>query len=348
MEFGVTWAELGFTTAGAPFSFHVSSSNASLGAASWPAQVDDNLGGCGGGAGGTQFAAVSFAPDVALSGSHGVVVLAAHALTNDGNGTDTFNLTPVVSGAHTPTVTLYADADASGTLTPGDTLLVDTDGDSAVDTGPLLSGASFDLLIAYQIAANAPWDPAGIATIVTTASSSFAPSVQVAVTDTVDALIVPELMVMKSVATVSDPFNGTTDPKAIPGSTVGYTVTVTNLGGGAVDPDTVVLLDAVPANSDLFVGDIGPPGSGPMQFVDGAIASGLGYTFVGLGSAGDDVDFSNDGGTTYTYTPIPDASGFDANVTHIRVLPEGSLAPSTQLTDPDSPSFSLQYQIRVH
>lgn len=347
MEFGVTWAEIGFATAGAPFAFHVSSANASLGAASWPAQVDDNLGGCGGGGGGTQFAAVSFAADVALSGTHGATVVAAHVLTNDGNGTDTFNLTPVVGGAHTPTVTLYADVDSSGTLTAGDTLLVDTDGDTVPDTGAVLSGASFDLLIAYQIASNAPWDPTGIASIVTTASSSFSSFVQALVTDTVEALLLPDILVVKAVATVSDPINGSTNPKAIPGATVSYTVTLANLGGGAVDADTLEAVDPIPANSDLFVGDIGAPGSGPVQFVDGVIPSGLSYTFIGLADLGDDVDFSNDGGLTYAYVPTPDAAGFDSSATHIRVRPKGVLAPSTALTDPDSPSFSLRCRVRI-
>jgi uncharacterized repeat protein (TIGR01451 family) len=347
MEFGVTWAELGFATAGAPFLFHISASNASLGAASWPAQVDDNLGGCGGGPGGTQFAAVAFAPDVALSGAHGATLTAAHSITNNGNGSDIFDLSSVISGAHTPVVSYYLDADASGTLTAGDSVLTDTDGDAVPDTGLLATAAVFNLLITYDIANNSAWDPSGISTIITTATSSFDTNVTAAVTDTVEALITAEPLVMKSVTTVSDPVNGTTNPKAIPGATLAYLVTVTNLGGAPVDSDTIVMTDPVPTDSAVFVGDLGAPGSGPVAFADGVEASGLSYTFVSLASAADDLEFSNDGGATFTYVPVPDASGFDASVTHLQVNPKGVFAATTALTDPNSPSFNLTFRIRV-
>ncbi|MHC4428798.1 MAG: hypothetical protein ACYS0D_09410, partial [Planctomycetota bacterium] len=344
MEFYVTWAELGLA-AGSAFSFHVSSSNSWFGAAQYPSKIDDNLGGCGGGPGSTQFAAVSFVPDVNLSGRRGQVVVAAHAVTNLGNSVDTFDLSSVISGDHTPTVTYWADNDSSGTLTAGDTVLLDTDADSVPDTGSLAATTVFDLLIAYQIGSVSPSDPNGVATIVTTATSSFNLLVSDSVTDTVTVIVSPELVVLKSVATLSDPVNGPVDPKAIPGSTVVYTILVTNQGGGApVDTDTVVIIDPVPADTDLFVGDVGSPGSGPVAFVDGVPTSNLTYTFTSLGSATDDVDFSNDGGATFTYTPVPDADGFDPAVTHMRINPKGQLPPATLA---GSPSFSVSFRVRV-
>ncbi len=125
-------------------------------------------------------------------------------------------------------------------------------------------------------------------------------------------------------------------------------MTVTNLGGATVDTDTVVMTDPVPTNVPLFLGDVGAPGSGPVAFADGVEASGLSYTFISLASAADDLEFSDDGGATFSYVPVPDASGFDANVTHLRVNPKGAFAATTALTTPNSPSFSLTFRIRVN
>ena len=343
MEFRITWAELGLAP-GTPFTFHVSSSNTYFNAANYPDKIDDNLGGCGGGGGSTQFAALTFVPDLALSGPPGAVRYGAHTLTNDGNGDDVFDLSSVVGGAHTPAVSYYLDADASGTLTAGDSLLSDTDGDSIPDTGTLASGATVALLIEYAIENNGPGDPTGVATIVTTATSSFAVGVQASVTDTVTVILAPDLLVMKSVATTSDPFNGTTNPKAIPGATVGYTVQVTNLGFAAVDTNSIVVTDPIPANSALVVADYDGLNPGPVAFVDGPPISGLSYTFTSLASTTDDVAFSNDGGATYSYTPGDVGDGTDPAVTHIQVNPKGALAAAGV---GGNPSFQILFKVRV-
>ncbi len=61
------------------------------------------------------------------------------------------------------------------------------------------------------------------------------------------------LSVAKTSAVVSDPFNGTTDPKAIPGAVVEYEVTVSNTG--TVAANLVQIADPVPANTTLLRGD---------------------------------------------------------------------------------------------
>jgi uncharacterized repeat protein (TIGR01451 family) len=344
MEFSVTWAELGLAS-GSPFGFHVASANSYFSAASFPSQVDDNLAGCGGGPASTQFGALTFAPDVSLTGRHGEVVFAAHALTNVGNAMDTFDLAYAISGDHVPLVALYLDADASGTFTAGDTALTDTDGDSVPDTGPLAPGAALDLLIGYEIGFVDPQNPSGTASIVTTATSSYQPLVTDAVTDTVAILIEPDLVVLKSVGTLSDPVNAGTNPKAIPGAVVRYTIQVTNTGGAPTDADSVAVLDPIPVQGALFVGDVAGPGSGPVEFTDGSPSSGLTYTFGGLGSGADSLAFSDDGGVTFAYTPVPDVGGCDAAVTHIRIDPGGALAAASAGGDP---SFSLRFRLRVN
>ncbi len=265
-----------------------------------------------------------------LSGTHLQTVFAAHTLTNTGNGLDTFDFASAISGDHTPTVSYYNDADGSGTLTPGDTVLTDTDGDTIPDTGLIASGAVFNLLIGYTIGFIDPQTPSGVATIVTTAASSFNVLLTASVTDTVTVLIEPDLLVLKAAVTVWDPINLGVNPKAIPGA--------------VVDADSVTILDPIPVEGDLFVNDLGAPGSGPVQFSDGVPVSGLTYGFISLASGADDLFFSNDGGASFSYTPLPDADGYDANVTHIRIDPGGPLAAATA---GGAPSFSLTFRIRI-
>lgn len=55
------------------------------------------------------------------------------------------------------------------------------------------------------------------------------------------------LAVVKSAALISDPVNNTTNPKAIPGAVVEYTITVTNSGAAAAT--AVTLTDSIPTNT---------------------------------------------------------------------------------------------------
>ncbi len=148
----------------------------------------------------------------------------------------------------------------------------------------------------------------------------------------------PNLTVVKASTVYSDPFNGTTNPKRIPGSLVNYTVTVSNTGGGPVDNNTVIIVDPIPANTDLFVNDLGGAGSGPVAFADGAPSSTLTYTFTSLASATDDVSFSNNGGATYVYVPTPNGNGVDPAVTHVRINPKGIFVGNS--------GFQITFRIR--
>jgi len=156
------------------------------------------------------------------------------------------------------------------------------------------------------------------------------------------ALISPSLTMVKSSSVVSDPRNGSTNPKAIPGAVVRYTVSVSNSTAGTADSN--VFTDAVPSNMKLFVGDAGGAGSGPVVFTNGATSSTLTYSYVSLASTTDSLSFSNNGGATYAYTPVPDASGYDSAVTHVRVSPSGSFAGKTGAS---SPSLTFQMLMQV-
>ena len=178
---------------------------------------------------------MTFIANLALSGQHLDAVVGAHTVTNDSNSDYIFDLVSVISGDHAPTVSYCRDADASGDLSAGDFLLSDTDADLFPDTGLVAVGQTVEILIIYQIGFVSGFDPMGIATIVTTATSSVDTLVSQAVTDTVEVILAADLILVKNAAILTDPVNGASNPKAIPGAVASYTITVNNQGGRPAD-----------------------------------------------------------------------------------------------------------------
>jgi uncharacterized repeat protein (TIGR01451 family) len=139
----------------------------------------------------------------------------------------------------------------------------------------------------------------------------------------------PVLSVTKTSAPWSDPQNGTTNPKLVPGADLIYTLTVANSNTSPIDLSTAVLSDVLPANVTFYNGDIDDGGPLTTNFSFNAGSSGL--TF-GAGN----LTYSNNSGSTYTYTP---AAGYDANVNALRFAPQGTMAANT--------SFSIQFRARI-
>lgn len=135
----------------------------------------------------------------------------------------------------------------------------------------------------------------------------------------------PEISAEKSVEIVEDPINGLTDPYAIAGARVRYTVRIQNTGNGRVDPGTIAFSDAIPENLTMIVSDMAGAGSGPVQFSEPDGATGLNYGFNSLGDSGDSLEFSCDGGASFNCVPVPGPDGTDSSVTHIRLRPTGPL-----------------------
>ncbi len=155
----------------------------------------------------------------------------------------------------------------------------------------------------------------------------------------------PALIMQKVLLTVFDPVSNTTNPKAIPGGWVDYTITASNNGTGDVDNESLAITDPIATNVDLFVGDLGGAGSGPVEFTDGAgsASSGLSYVFGGLADLTDDVEFSTDG-VDYTFVPTPDVDGFDSAVWYIRINPSGTFLGRSTATPT---TFDLRIRVRV-
>jgi uncharacterized repeat protein (TIGR01451 family) len=265
-----------------------------------------------------------------------------------GNSTITFTLTNRNGVALTGTS--FTDAYPAGLVNA--TPLTVGGSCAGVTHTAVAGGGTFNVTAGTIPAATLPAGPVGSCTITvlvtaTTAGAKNNTTSGTTTTQTSDGAgpasntatltVLTPLTLVKSSAAFSDPFNGTTNPKRIPGAFVTYTIVAGNPGSGTVDANTVFVFDAVPANTDLYVNNLGGAGSGPVAFT--ALTSGLTYTFTSLASATDDVSFSSDGGATYIYTPVPNANGVDPVVTHIRINPKGTFNAAS--------SCQLQFRVRV-
>jgi uncharacterized repeat protein (TIGR01451 family) len=133
-------------------------------------------------------------------------------------------------------------------------------------------------------------------------------------------------------AKTSAPFiTAAADPRRFnaPGSDVIYSLTLTNSNSSPVDLNQVIFTDPLPAQVSFFNGDIDD--AGPLttnfEFVPGT--SGLTFAPTNL-------TYSNNGGTSYVYTP---AVGYDPLVTAIRLNPQGTMAANS--------SFTLRFRARI-
>ncbi|MEM6266763.1 MAG: DUF11 domain-containing protein [Pseudomonadota bacterium] len=139
----------------------------------------------------------------------------------------------------------------------------------------------------------------------------------------------PVIGVSKVSSVISDPVNEMSNPKAIPGALIEYLITVTNSGSGATDADSVVVWDDGPADAKFCLLQ---QSGGPVTFTDPGSNSGLSYSFANLGSSADDLEFSNNDGASFGYTPSADSDGCDSAITDFRVRPSGALAPGGDFT----------------
>lgn len=127
--------------------------------------------------------------------------------------------------------------------------------------------------------------------------------------------------------TTSDPVNGTSAPKAIPGATVVSTVVVTNPDVVALDPDGVVLTVPVPYGMRASVGP------SDIRLTQG---EGVSLSYGGPSAPDNDVDFAcGEGG----WTCDPSDAAADL-VTSVRAKVKGVLQAGAALT------LALSYVIR--
>jgi uncharacterized repeat protein (TIGR01451 family) len=232
-------------------------------------------------------------------------------VSNTSNTLMRFQLQAISRGTNTWTLTgasVYRDVNSNGVLDGGDTLYVD-----AGTFGDIASGGALAILIVGDIPNGLPNGAAALYDLLATAvdagtltvTTQTAGAGAMGGVDTVFAdaagtaagdvardgrhsaagtftISAATIAVTKGAVVYSDPMNGTTNPKAIPGAVVTYTVTVTNSAGAAASNVTMTdnLNAEITANHIAF----------RTQYNDGATACA-----VGQGSA-----YSTDGGTTWT------------------------------------------------
>ena len=80
-------------------------------------------------------------------------------------------------------------------------------------------------------------------------------------------VVTATLTVVKTSAVFSDPYNNTTNPKAIPGARVRYTIVVTNSGGASATG--IVLTDTMPTNTTYVASSITLNSTAQTDAVDG-------------------------------------------------------------------------------
>lgn len=160
----------------------------------------------------------------------------------------------------------------------------------------------------------------------------------------------PNIVLTKSVDVYSDPVHGpnsaTTFAKAIPGAVLTYTISASNSGSGAAQINSIWIADAIPQNMFLRVLDFDDvSGVGPISAIYNQITNGLSYNFENLSSSSDDIEFSNNNGASFDYSPVPDSNGLDKNITHFRINPKGVFQAPTAAESPTK--FTIKFRVKL-
>lgn len=191
--------------------------------------------------------------------------------------------------------------------------------------------------------AASPWVPAPGSQVVNTATVTVGGVANSAIDS--DTLYYPSLANKKTVSVVSDPVRGlVANALSIPGAVAQYSITVTNSDAvGKVDSDTVQIDDAIPANTYLYYQLA--TGATNCSAVGVPVSLAQGATSSTLTLAAADLQYSSDGGATWTATPswsfVPAATAaggtvppgcYASNITTIRANPKGRMAAASSFT----------------
>ena len=137
-----------------------------------------------------------------------------------------------------------------------------------------------------------------------------------------------------------DPINGTYKPKAISGSKRRLTLTVTNPDIVATDLNALQVLLPTPSSMAVALDGDGTGSGAVVQFTDASPSSGVTVTYGGAASSSDQVDFSSDGGSSWTYAPIAGNLAAEAAVSIVRFRPQGTMAAKSTFT------VSVPYRVK--
>ncbi len=146
----------------------------------------------------------------------------------------------------------------------------------------------------------------------------------------------PKPSLAKTVTLVSDPINGITNPKNIPGAVISYAVKVSNEGESPLvtgSSNSLTIFDIIPVNLDMNT----------------SVTASCTNAGAQLTLAPANVTYYSDEAATTVITP---AAGFDANIRAIRLFPQGQLdCPDTTPKCPPPhtaiPSCTFTFNLRI-
>ncbi len=196
----------------------------------------------------------------------------AFDVTNLSNDTIDLALTTALTGGtagNIDNIEIYLDADGDRTLSAAElaagpiTFLDEVAEDGTIEVivvGDIdlaaVNGDTFDVVLTAdaheagavglgtELTATAGANTAGVDTVLFDGAGDTDAANAGDDSDTGDFLVAgAQVSVVKSSVVISDPVNGTTNPKAIPGATVQYCIAVTNAAGAATATDVAVVDD---------------------------------------------------------------------------------------------------------
>ncbi|HQS31634.1 hypothetical protein [Polaromonas sp.] len=252
----------------------------------------------------TQTASVTMTGQtVAGPAAPGSTVSFTNALTNTGNGIDTFNIT--LSAGDYPAGTTFQLFKSDG-VTP----LVDTNSDGKPDTGPLAAGATYNVILKATLPPNAP-TKATPSSVSKTATSVFDPTKSVTTTDTLNAI---------AGATADITNNAPAGPGFGPGPE-GAAVVTNTTGPGTTTTFTLFANNTGPSPDSYNLG-----ASTVSSFASQTLPAGWTVTFKADGGAGN----CSTTGATITNTGSVAAGGSTA-VCAVVTVPPGYAAGTSDL-----------------
>jgi hypothetical protein len=150
---------------------------------------------------------------------------------------------------------------------------------------------------------------------------------------------IADISLVKTNQTVKDPVNNLLNPKAIPGSTIDYTLTIKNKGNIGPDTDTTFIRENLQDQLTLFTGDLDGNGS-PFVFTDNSCPPDTATTMSNL-----TLDYPSD--VTYK-----DASGnviapsmeYDPSIRSFEITLSGLMNINYQAA---VPCFTIKYRTQL-
>ena len=221
-----------------------------------------------------------------------------------------------------PSGVSFGAIDGSSDVTAANSTATPTNGDTGTVSFSGLTGTSYALAGGSSISLIYTTTVQDVAGDYVNNASAIIGSETVGPASSTVTVAAPELTVAKTVD-VYDP--ASSGLYMIPGEDVVYTFTVENTGVFATHPDSILLVDDMPAEIEFYNGDFDPAnsGMGPFDFDPGA------SNLVCCSSG--EVDYSQTSGPSPAYGYAP-SLGYDGAVTYIRFAPTGVLQPGEQFT----------------